>query len=85
MIRLYLTDLTQNLKMNKNIYVQQGLVNQADRQLQAGHRSVVLWFTGLSGAGKSTLAHAVEKPCLIAAAEHLCLMAITSVMVCVRI
>ena len=26
-----------------------------------GHRSVVLWFTGLSGAGKSTLAHAVEE------------------------
>uniref|UniRef100_UPI0026051BA8 adenylyl-sulfate kinase n=1 Tax=Acaryochloris sp. IP29b_bin.137 TaxID=2969217 RepID=UPI0026051BA8 len=25
-----------------------------------GHRSVILWFTGLSGAGKSTLAHAVE-------------------------
>lgn len=26
-----------------------------------GHRSCVLWFTGLSGAGKSTLAHAVEE------------------------
>lgn len=26
-----------------------------------GHRSVLLWFTGLSGAGKSTLAHAVEE------------------------
>lgn len=26
-----------------------------------GHRSVILWFTGLSGAGKSTLAHAVEE------------------------
>ncbi|MEI6353459.1 MAG: adenylyl-sulfate kinase [Methylococcus sp.] len=26
-----------------------------------GHRSAVLWFTGLSGAGKSTLAHAVEE------------------------
>lgn len=26
-----------------------------------GHRSVVVWFTGLSGAGKSTLAHAVEE------------------------
>ncbi|MDX8128470.1 adenylyl-sulfate kinase [Methylomonas sp. OY6] len=25
-----------------------------------GHRSVILWFTGLSGAGKSTIAHAVE-------------------------
>lgn len=26
-----------------------------------GHRSAVLWFTGLSGAGKSTLAHSVEE------------------------
>lgn len=26
-----------------------------------GHRSIVLWFTGLSGSGKSTLAHAVEE------------------------
>lgn len=47
--------------MNKHIYYQHGLVTKADRQLQAGHRGVVLWFTGLSGAGKSTLAHAVEK------------------------
>ena len=26
-----------------------------------GHKSCVLWFTGLSGAGKSTLAHALEE------------------------
>ncbi len=25
-----------------------------------GHKSLVLWFTGLSGSGKSTIAHAVE-------------------------
>lgn len=47
--------------LNKNIVRQQGLVTEVDRQLQAGHKSVILWFTGLSGAGKSTLAHAVEK------------------------
>jgi adenylylsulfate kinase len=35
-------------------------VGRADRAKQNGHRSVILWFTGLSGAGKSTLAHAVE-------------------------
>lgn len=44
-----------------NIYQHQSLIKQADRQQQAGHKSVILWFTGLSGAGKSTLAHAVEK------------------------
>ncbi len=27
---------------------------------QRGHRSVILWFTGLSGSGKSTLANAVN-------------------------
>lgn len=47
--------------MTNNIYRHQSLVQQCDRQQQAGHKSVILWFTGLSGAGKSTLAHAVEK------------------------
>jgi adenylylsulfate kinase len=36
-------------------------VTRARRQQQNGHKSVVLWFTGLSGAGKSTVAHAVEE------------------------
>lgn len=47
--------------MANNIYQHQSLVTQIDRQQQVGHKSVILWFTGLSGAGKSTLAHAVEK------------------------
>ncbi len=47
--------------ISKNIYRHQSLLNQTDREQQAGHKSVILWFTGLSGAGKSTLAHAVEK------------------------
>ncbi len=36
-------------------------VTRARRETLNGHRSFVLWFTGLSGAGKSTLAHAVEE------------------------
>lgn len=36
-------------------------VTRARREALNGHRSAVLWFTGLSGAGKSTLAHAVEE------------------------
>ena len=47
--------------MANNIYQHQSLISQIDRQRQAGHNSVILWFTGLSGAGKSTLAHALEK------------------------
>ena len=45
----------------ENIYKQQSLVMQSNRVSLAGHKSVIIWFTGLSGAGKSTLAHAVEK------------------------
>lgn len=45
---------------DKHIQWHHALVSRSDRQEQNGHRSVVLWFTGLSGAGKSTLAHAVE-------------------------
>lgn len=36
-------------------------VTRTRREAQNGHRSALLWFTGLSGAGKSTLAHAVEE------------------------
>ena len=43
-----------------NIQWHQALVSRADRAKQNGHRSAIVWFTGLSGAGKSTLAHAVE-------------------------
>jgi adenylylsulfate kinase len=35
-------------------------VSSEDRHMLNGHRSGLLWFTGLSGSGKSTLAHAVE-------------------------
>lgn len=36
-------------------------VSRERRAVLNGHRSCVLWFTGLSGSGKSTLAHAVEE------------------------
>ncbi len=35
-------------------------VDRAARAEQRGHRSAILWFTGLSGSGKSTLANAVN-------------------------
>lgn len=47
--------------MNTNIFLQRSLVTKTERNVQAGHKSAILWFTGFSGAGKSTLAHAVEK------------------------
>ena len=44
-----------------NLVWSQSLITQQDRETLKGHKSFVLWFTGLSGSGKSTLAHAVEK------------------------
>jgi adenylylsulfate kinase len=36
-------------------------VTRGRRNQLNGHKSVVIWLTGLSGSGKSTLAHSVEK------------------------
>lgn len=46
---------------SRNIVWHNATVTRERREAQNGHRSVILWFTGLSGAGKSTLAHAVEE------------------------
>ncbi|MCA8989478.1 MAG: adenylyl-sulfate kinase [Planctomycetaceae bacterium] len=35
-------------------------VTKSERQKLKGHKSAVLWFTGLSGAGKSTVANTVD-------------------------
>lgn len=44
-----------------NVVWHRATVTRERREIQNGHRSVLIWFTGLSGAGKSTLAHAVEE------------------------
>ncbi len=46
---------------SSDIVWQRASVTRARRAAQNGHRSTIVWFTGLSGAGKSTLAHAVEE------------------------
>ncbi|MBI5309391.1 MAG: adenylyl-sulfate kinase [Planctomycetes bacterium] len=48
-------------KKNNNVIWHHATVTRARREAQNGHKSFILWFTGLSGAGKSTLAHAVEE------------------------
>jgi len=45
---------------NENTIWHEPTVYRKDRERMNGHRSCILWFTGLSGSGKSTLAHAVE-------------------------
>lgn len=48
--------------MNKraNITWHHTTITKNNRHLLNGHKSCVLWFTGLSGSGKSTLANAVD-------------------------
>ena len=47
--------------MHRLIIPHKGLVNKEDRQRLNGHKSAIMWFTGLSGSGKSTIAHNLEK------------------------
>ena len=44
-----------------NIVRFDGYVKRADRNKAYGHKSGVVWFTGLSASGKSTIAHTLEK------------------------
>ena len=49
-----------NMKTPNTIYHNATVTRERRNQLN-GHKSVVIWFTGLSGSGKSTLAHSVEE------------------------
>ncbi len=53
----------QNKSEAKDVHIvwQNTKVAMEDRNQLNGHKSFILWFTGLSGAGKSTLAVEVEK------------------------
>lgn len=48
-------------EISSNVVWHHATVTRQRREALNGHKSVILWFTGLSGAGKSTLAHAVEE------------------------
>ena len=49
------------LRRAANVAWQTLSVDKAARQRLAGHRSALLWLTGLSGAGKSTIADLLDK------------------------
>ena len=49
-----------SLRRSQNIYNQKLDVNKKSRQILNGHKSKVIWLTGLSGSGKSTIANALE-------------------------
>ena len=49
------------MSTSTNITWHDSEVTKAERQERNGHKSVVIWFTGLSGSGKSTVSVALEK------------------------
>lgn len=51
----------QETSKSSNTVWHHATVTRSRRETLNGHKSAILWFTGLSGAGKSTLAHAVEE------------------------
>ena len=48
-------------KQSTNTVWHNATVTRERREKLNGHKSAILWFTGLSGSGKSTLAHSVEE------------------------
>ena len=52
--------MTASTPKATNIVWHEASVDRAARADRRGHRSSILWFTGLSGSGKSTLANAVN-------------------------
>jgi adenylylsulfate kinase len=48
-------------KLNNYVVWQKVLVTREMRESLNGHKSLVLWFTGLPRSGKSTIAHTLEK------------------------
>jgi adenylylsulfate kinase len=46
---------------SKDIIWHTGKISKKLRQKEYGHKSAILWFTGLSGSGKSTIAVEIEE------------------------
>ncbi|WP_347550637.1 adenylyl-sulfate kinase [Pseudalkalibacillus hwajinpoensis] len=47
--------------MESNLHWHSSFVSKTERQVLKGHKSFVIWFTGLSGSGKSTIANNLER------------------------
>ena len=47
--------------MPENIFLHNHSITKHDRQKINGHKSLIVWLTGLSGSGKSTLANLLEQ------------------------
>ena len=49
------------LQNEKNTVRHRAKVTRSIREARNGHKSAIIWFTGLSGSGKSTLSHVIEE------------------------
>lgn len=49
------------MRSDRNLRWHPQRVTRAMREARNGHRSVLVWFTGLPSSGKSTLAHGLEE------------------------
>ena len=49
------------LRRANNLHLHKMDIDKSARQFLNGHKSKVIWFTGISGSGKSTIANALEK------------------------
>ena len=47
-------------KTDDHIVWHESVVTKKDRQALHGHKSLMIWFTGLSGSGKSTIANVLQ-------------------------
>jgi adenylylsulfate kinase len=49
------------MNTSPHIVWHEAIIHKMNRQQAIGHKSCVLWLTGLSGAGKSTLANGIDR------------------------
>ena len=50
----------KSVKLKHIIMPHKSIITKEDRQQINGHKSFILWFTGISGSGKSSLAYRLE-------------------------
>jgi adenylylsulfate kinase len=55
------TNKKPSMEVVRNVVWHNATITKADRHRMNGHKSAILWYTGLSGSGKSTLANKVEE------------------------
>jgi len=51
----------EDKKVNPHVVWHDPVITRKMREEQNGHRSILIWFTGLPSSGKSTTAHALEE------------------------